>query len=508
MRCTSLLILAAGASQALGQLTPQWIERHDVNYKDVASSMAIDDDGSFYVAATTQPTNQLASQDALLARFASGGTLLWSKVYDGPAQTQDLGGVVLIAPDGDVLHVFRSGGVGTGSDIAILKHDAATGDVIWEQRWHDTSIDRPTWAVVDDAGFIYIAGATYGSEQNDYITIKLDPDGNELWSAPYAGPGQFLFAHDTPSRIALDPGGDVIVTGTSNDPGGHPDFTTIKYDGQTGQQLWLTRYTGAGANDVAGDLIVDDAGDAYVFGYSNQLGDKFATVKYEGQTGSQLWAAIDDPGIHDSPARFRLAPDGFLYQAGTSDPDGDESNNNDNIVVIKRDPASGAEIWETVYGDSTPFHLDTASNIVVDSALNVIVLGRTDSFGIEGTFALMIFESQTGQLAEHAVFDGAENEWASGYLLGLDPAEHVVASGVFYNFNTEARDILATRFDSLVGGGCKADFNGDGALSILDFVAFQNAFTGQDPGADCDGSGALNILDFVCFQGLFQAGCP
>jgi hypothetical protein len=120
----------------------------------------------------------------------------------------------------------------------------------------------------------------------------------------------------------------------------------------------------------------------------------------------------------------------------------------------------------------------------------------------------MIFESQTGQLAEHAVFDGAENEWASGYLLGLDPAEHVVASGVFYNFNTEARDILATRFDSLVGGGCKADFNGDGALSILDFVAFQNAFTGQDPGADCDGSGALNILDFVCFQGLFQAGCP
>jgi len=55
---------------------------------------------------------------------------------------------------------------------------------------------------------------------------------------------------------------------------------------------------------------------------------------------------------------------------------------------------------------------------------------------------------------------------------------------------------------------CYADFNGDGVLNILDFVAYQGAFTGNDPSADCDGNGVLNILDFVCFQGAFQAGCP
>ena len=54
---------------------------------------------------------------------------------------------------------------------------------------------------------------------------------------------------------------------------------------------------------------------------------------------------------------------------------------------------------------------------------------------------------------------------------------------------------------------CYPDFNGDGALNILDFVAFQNAFVGGDAGADCNGDGALNILDFVCFQNAFQAGC-
>ena len=55
---------------------------------------------------------------------------------------------------------------------------------------------------------------------------------------------------------------------------------------------------------------------------------------------------------------------------------------------------------------------------------------------------------------------------------------------------------------------CAADFNADGSLDILDFVAFQTAFVTHDPSADCDANGAFNILDFVCFQQLFQAGCP
>jgi hypothetical protein len=283
---------------------------------------------------------------------------------------------------------------------------------------------------------------------------------------------------------------------------------TIKYDGVTGQQQWLARYTGAGANESTRDLIVDDSGDVYVYGYSYQLGDKFATVKYDGESGAQLWEAIDDPGLHDGPSRFRMGPDGFLYQIGTSDPDGDESNTNDNMVVIKRDAATGERVWQTIFGSNTPFFLETGVNIVVDSDLNVFALGRSDSFGIEGTFALLVFDDETGEVVDHAVFDGAENEWASGYLLELDDEENIVAAGTFYNFNTEARDVMTTRFDALAGGGCGADFNGDGSLNILDFVAFQNAFVAQNPTADCDGNGSLNILDFVCFQGLFKAGCP
>ncbi len=54
---------------------------------------------------------------------------------------------------------------------------------------------------------------------------------------------------------------------------------------------------------------------------------------------------------------------------------------------------------------------------------------------------------------------------------------------------------------------CRADFNGDGVLSILDFVALQVAFNAGDESADVNGDGVLNVLDFVAFQELFLGGC-
>jgi hypothetical protein len=55
---------------------------------------------------------------------------------------------------------------------------------------------------------------------------------------------------------------------------------------------------------------------------------------------------------------------------------------------------------------------------------------------------------------------------------------------------------------------CPGDFNGDGVLNVLDFVAYQQAWVLQNPAADCDENAAFNILDFVCFSLLFNDGCP
>jgi glycosylphosphatidylinositol phospholipase D len=54
---------------------------------------------------------------------------------------------------------------------------------------------------------------------------------------------------------------------------------------------------------------------------------------------------------------------------------------------------------------------------------------------------------------------------------------------------------------------CPADLDADGALTIFDFLAFQNLFDAMDPRADFDGDDAFTIFDFLAFQNAFDAGC-
>ncbi|MFI4881277.1 MAG: GC-type dockerin domain-anchored protein, partial [Phycisphaerales bacterium JB064] len=55
---------------------------------------------------------------------------------------------------------------------------------------------------------------------------------------------------------------------------------------------------------------------------------------------------------------------------------------------------------------------------------------------------------------------------------------------------------------------CPADLDGDGELTLFDFLAFQNLFNAGDPLADFDGDGDLTLFDFLAFQNAFDAGCP
>jgi len=67
-----------------------------------------------------------------------------------------------------------------------------------------------------------------------------------------------------------------------------------------------------------------------------------------------------------------------------------------------------------------------------------------------------------------------------------------------------------TSIDNVSFGGpeCKADVNGDGALNLFDFLAFQGAFGNEDPLADfAPPYGVLNIFDFLAFQTAFGNGC-
>ncbi|MEO1007255.1 MAG: right-handed parallel beta-helix repeat-containing protein [Planctomycetota bacterium] len=69
-------------------------------------------------------------------------------------------------------------------------------------------------------------------------------------------------------------------------------------------------------------------------------------------------------------------------------------------------------------------------------------------------------------------------------------------------------DLGAIEFGGGQAGPCRADFDGDGELTIFDFLGFQGAFDLGDLAADFDADGRLTVFDFLAFQTAFAVGCP
>ncbi|MEO1279564.1 MAG: GC-type dockerin domain-anchored protein, partial [Planctomycetota bacterium] len=66
------------------------------------------------------------------------------------------------------------------------------------------------------------------------------------------------------------------------------------------------------------------------------------------------------------------------------------------------------------------------------------------------------------------------------------------------------RDAFVTIDEAAV---CVADMDGDGRLTLFDFLAFGGHFDAGDGRADIDRDGRLTVFDFLLFQNLFDAGC-
>ena len=73
--------------------------------------------------------------------------------------------------------------------------------------------------------------------------------------------------------------------------------------------------------------------------------------------------------------------------------------------------------------------------------------------------------------------------------------------------STDSGVQVALPFEVYGSTACAADCDGDGALTIFDFLCYQNAFAAGEASADCDGDGSVTAADFACFQSAFLDGC-
>ena len=206
----------------------------------------------------------------------------WVSEYMGPAGYPYSAEAIEVDQLNNVYVTGYSGGIDTADDYATIKYDP-NGNPLWIARYdgNENSYDRAFDLAIDNTGNVYVTG--YGllhGTNYDYVTIKYDPNGNQLWLASYNGPDDMS---DTAQAIVVDNTGNVYVTGNSYGSITKSDYLTIKYD-PNGNELWNCRYNGP-ANDYDSiyDISVDSIGNVYVTGSSKGSGtnNDYATIKYD-----------------------------------------------------------------------------------------------------------------------------------------------------------------------------------------------------------------------------------
>ena len=267
----------------------QWVQVHggSVNSEDSPSDITIDNAGNIYVTGY-EGINASNSQFATI-KYSPAGVQQWRAVYNGPGGV-DVPNSITIDGSNNTYVTGASKGTDSYYHCATVKYNSS-GVEQWVQRYNGggNGDDEGLKAVFKD-GFVYVGGYAQGVGTNrDYLTIKYNAAGNNMWTQTYDGPAS---GRDQCNSIAVDEFGDVYVTGESKGTDGISHIATVRYN-PNGTQQWVQRYNSgqcSGYVDEAGlGVAVGPTGGILVTGWSTQIDNNCSftdctTLKYT-QTG-------------------------------------------------------------------------------------------------------------------------------------------------------------------------------------------------------------------------------
>lgn len=434
---TAVLVVAIVATilvqLACNQSYPSaWVARYDgtAGSRDEARVICLDGDGNVLVAGFSAGTT---SNDFLTAKYDREGNQLWVARYDGPAGGNDKVYGIAVDASNNVYVTGESEGNGTSYDYATVKY-SPNGDELWVARYDGRSSgsDGASGVQVDAEGNVYVTGYSAGSGA-DYVTIKYDSGGNELWTARYDGPRK---TGDYPTGLALDRWGNVHVTGYSSGNGTSTDYATVKYDSD-GRQVWVARYDGpVSAGDEARAIAVDAEGYVYVTGFTTTSGygsgadSDMATIKYDAE-GNHLWAALYnvEEGGRAIANALTLDASGNVYVAGSVTFTVRDYTSSD-AITLKYD-TDGNLIWAARY-DSFDRMEDGANDIAVDGAGNVYITGSSAGIGSYNDYITIKYDREGNQVW-FARYDGPRSGADIAFGIVVDESGYVFVTGFSYS---------------------------------------------------------------------------
>jgi hypothetical protein len=395
----------------------------------IARALAIDSDGQVVVAGSTRNSLSNApwlggASDALWLKYNPIGTVIRGSGLGSGGD--DSASDMLIAPDGSFYVVGKTwgGDVGAGDPAFIyawLMKVNGEGQVQWTKKWATqrsvgVPMEEASGVALGPNGEVYVvslAGSTwYGNvfdvycpdpqasqadDCGDVVVSHFDTHGNLLWRQLDERRGM-----QTSARIAVDSGGNILVTATSYGnidtdevPGNEDDSVSLGDPKRYRSALGIWRFDPANGGppgrtfikidkrDLSGNgLTYDAAGNAYVVGNTDgafdggvNLGGLDAYVMQLSPFGSANWTKMLATTGTDRAGAVSMAPNGDVLIAGLTDGAlyGAPAGGLDAFAL--RLSSGGGEVWTRQIGGIAN---DVPYDIGTDRYGNTFLCGSTD----------------------------------------------------------------------------------------------------------------------------------
>ncbi len=197
---------------------------------------------------------------ALVVKYNSSGTVTWQRAISNISATRGCG--IVIDNSGNVVVSGYTSNNTTGWDMLLAKF-SNTGDIMWQSTIGGAGDDISYSVATDTGGNIVVVGHTTGSGTSlfDIVVAKINPAGSMLWQKSFDAAAKSAYGYD----ICCDSSNNIYIAGTVND-----NITAIKMS-SAGAVLWAKELDGV-AQDGGTGIAVDPQGNVYISGYTSSAG--------------------------------------------------------------------------------------------------------------------------------------------------------------------------------------------------------------------------------------------
>lgn len=348
-------------------------------YSDEIIKMLSDDVGNIYLAVRSESVNENYFSTVELYKYNSELEQIWHTSYAKTDTTCIVADMVLDNENNIVVAAY----VGTilFSDIYLLKYNN-DGNLMHSGIYtsNDIIFRTAVCLATDNNNNYYIGGHQTISNTNnsftDMLLVKFNLTCDLIWNRVYDGP---INMYDFATALRIDNDNNIYFAGVSEDEhGGGPegDFALLKYN-TDGDTIWTRRYDGGFGGDWPVAMVIDNAGNCYITGWTiSESNSKSTTVLKYSLSGNLEWTyTYDGVGYYfNDPTDIGLFPNGNILIIGQMQPDMFPSNWN--LICLN---SAGQELWqETFTGNGTTNGWDLPLQLLITSDSEFYVIGFAD----------------------------------------------------------------------------------------------------------------------------------